>query len=78
MNVTVLFFGMLAEVTQTSVLELNTNSNRINDIKNEVLSLFPALKKMSFKIAVNEKIIEEDFSLESFSKIAFLPPFAGG
>ncbi|MCC7455285.1 MAG: MoaD/ThiS family protein [Crocinitomix sp.] len=78
MNVTVLFFGMLAEVTQTSVLELNTNSMHLTDFQNEVLNLFPDLKKMSFKIAVNEKIVEEDVPLTAFSKIAFLPPFAGG
>jgi len=69
---------MLAEETQTSILELNTNSIRLSDFEKEVLDLFPKLKNMSFKIAVNETFANGEVELTSKSKVAFLPPFAGG
>jgi molybdopterin converting factor small subunit len=78
MNITILFFGMLAEQTKTSILELETTSKKISELENEVLSLFPALKKLTYGIAVNEIIVQNDVKLSSGSKVAFLPPFAGG
>ena len=78
MNVTVLFFGMLAEKTQTSNVELITNANSVGDIEIEVMALFPALKNMTFKIAMNENIVSKETKLQPESRLAFLPPFAGG
>lgn len=78
MNITILFFGMLAEQTKTSILELETSSKKISELENEVLSLFPTLKKLTYGIAVNEIIVQNDVKLSSGSKVAFLPPFAGG
>lgn len=78
MNITVLFFGMLGEETRTSILELNTASINLNDFENEVLNLFPGLKKFTYGIAVNETIVQQNVKLLPGSKVAFLPPFAGG
>lgn len=78
MNVTILFFGMLAEETQTSRLEINTDSVNITGLKTEILNLFPGLRKFSFGIALNETIISGDTKLTPQSRVAFLPPFAGG
>jgi molybdopterin converting factor small subunit len=78
MNITILFFGMLAEETHTSILELNTASRKLRELENEVLNLFPVLKNLTYGIAVNEIIVQNDVKLSTGSKVAFLPPFAGG
>lgn len=78
MNITVLFFGMLAEKTQTSNLELITNAISVGEFEIEVIALFPVLKNMTFKIAMNENIVSKETKLQPQSRLAFLPPFAGG
>ena len=78
MNITILFFGMLAEETRTSILELDTASLKLRDLENEVLGLFPVLKNLTYGIAVNEIIVQNNVKLSPSSKVAFLPPFAGG
>lgn len=78
MNITILFFGMLAEETRTSILELDTASLKLRDLENEVLELFPVLKNLTYGIAVNEIIVQNNVKLSPSSKVAFLPPFAGG
>ncbi len=73
------FFGMLAEVTGKTELEIqNFEGKTVADVKAFVETEFRQLKKMTYKIAVNKRIVSETEVLNPTDEVAFLPPFAGG
>jgi sulfur-carrier protein len=73
------YFGAIAEETKSKGEEFPfvemTLQQLIEDLEQKYL-----LKKLSFSIAVNQKIIrdKENYKLENNDIIALLPPFAGG
>lgn len=79
MKLNVLFFGGLVDVTGIPQKELITDN--VLDVKllnAHLLSLYPLLAKHKYKIAVNQKIVEDTHLLQDGDEVAFLPPFAGG
>jgi molybdopterin synthase sulfur carrier subunit len=77
MEISVLFFGVLAEVTGTTRKHYG-NIASFNDLKQRISDDFPEITRYSFRIAVNNKIINEDPLLRQNDEVAYLPPFAGG
>ncbi len=78
MKVKLLFFGRLAEiVTDYNEIDLEEKSSAYN-LKKELLEKYPPLKKYTYRIAVNEELINEDIRLQENDVVAFMPPFAGG
>lgn len=76
---TVKYFGMLAEAVGCEEENLSLSNTTVESIKKVLLNQYPALKDMSFKIAVNHKIIDDHSGMISDNaEIALLPPFAGG
>jgi molybdopterin synthase sulfur carrier subunit len=77
MKITVLFFGALAEVTETEKLELPfvDDTSALNEL---LLQLFPLLKNKTFRMAVNKKLINGNIVINEGDTIALLPPFSGG
>jgi molybdopterin converting factor small subunit len=77
MEISVLFFGVLAEVT-------GIHRKHYRDVKSfaglrhRVEDDFPEIVHYNFRIAVNNKIVSEDLLLSPGDEIAYLPPFAGG
>ena len=79
MKLTLLFFGVLTDVTGMSQKELNTEDlEDVNLLNLHLQSMFPLLSKHKYKIAVNQKIAEHSQTLQDGDEVAFLPPFAGG
>ncbi|WP_031530587.1 MoaD/ThiS family protein [Dyadobacter crusticola] len=79
MSLHVLYFGMLAEVT--GLAEENWIDNgqlTVGDFRAQVTQRYPALQGKKFKIAVNQRILEDLADIAPQSEIALLPPFAGG
>lgn len=79
MKLIVLFFGGLVDVTGVSQKELTTDT--LSDVKllnAHLQSLYPILAKHKYKIALNQKIVEDAHLLQDGDEVAFLPPFAGG
>jgi sulfur-carrier protein len=77
MEVKVLFFGVLSEVTGTNFKHysmVKTIADLMLEIKNE----FPEVAHYSFRISLNSVLIENDTSLKDGDEVALLPPFAGG
>ena len=76
MNVTIIIFGQLTEITGSS-LELE----KVNDT-DELISVlhrqFPALATVKYKIAVNKRLVNENTILSDNCEVALLPPFSGG
>jgi molybdopterin converting factor small subunit len=77
MEISVLFFGILAEVTGTSRKHYRGIKSFV-DLKQRIRDDFPEIIHYSFRIAVNNKIVNEDPLLRPDDEIAYLPPFAGG
>ena len=79
MKCNVLYFGMIAEATQKDNEELTfENEVSIVQLKDLLKEKYNSLQKMSFQIALNQKIVSEKTIIENNNEIAILPPFAGG
>ena len=72
-----LFFGSLTDIAGKSGIELAPVSNT-EELKEELFGRFPQLKKQSFVIAVNKKVVIENTSLAENDVVALMPPFSGG
>jgi len=75
-QIKILCFGKIEDIIQASEIQLEVgDTDSMNDY---LLTRFPALKKQQYKIAVNQKINNENIKLNNGDQIAILPPFAGG
>ncbi len=77
MDVSVLFFGVLSEVTGMHRKHYR-NIKSFVDLKHRIEDDFPEIVHYNFRIVVNNKIVNEDPLLSTGDEIACLPPFAGG
>lgn len=77
MEVKVLFFGVLAEVSGTA-LKHYSDVKSISDLKLRILDDFPEIVHYNFRISHNNEITDNDRLLKSGDEIALMPPFAGG
>lgn len=77
MKVEILFFGELAEITETKSLLID-DVNDLSLLKELLIFKFPLLILKPIQIAVNNNLQIENISLNDGDVIALLPPFAGG
>ena len=77
MNVNVLFFGQLAEITGKNELLLE-GIHDTEQLVDRLHETYPALKNVRFACAVDRKIVRSNTSLHEKSTVALLPPFSGG
>ena len=77
MEISVLFFGVLAEVTKTSFRHYS-NVRSFDDLKLRIEDEFPEMIHYNYRIAVNKEMVSDVPILNDGDEIAFLPPFAGG
>jgi molybdopterin synthase sulfur carrier subunit len=77
MEIQVLFFGVLAEVTQTAFKHYR-NISSFGELKMRIQDDFPGIAHYSFRIAVNNELVNEDPVLKTGDEVAYMPPFAGG
>lgn len=79
MLVTVKYFGMIAEQTNSpqEIIDLEKIVS-IQDLELVILSKYPVLKNSTYNIALNQKIAYKENLLTNGDELAFLPPFAGG
>lgn len=77
MKIKVLFFGVLAEVTQTMFIHYSDVSS-FSDLKHRIEDEFPEIVHYDFRIAVNSVLINDEPELKNNDEVAFMPPFAGG
>jgi len=77
MNITVLFFGVLAEVTNTPVKQYS-NVNSFADLRLRIIDDFPELVHYNYRISLNNEIVNQDPLLKDGDQVAYLPPFTGG
>jgi sulfur-carrier protein len=77
MEVKVLFFGVLAEVSGTSIKHYR-DVKSISDLKLRIQDDFPEIVHYNFRVSVNSEITDNNLLLKSGDEVALMPPFAGG
>jgi molybdopterin synthase sulfur carrier subunit len=77
MEVKVLFFGVLTEVTGTAIKHYR-NVKSIGSLKLRLIDDYPEIIHFDFRIALNNEMINSDHELNEGDEIALMPPFAGG
>lgn len=77
MEISVLFFGVLAEVTGTN-RRTYTGITSYSDLRHRIEDDYPAVIHYNYRIAVNNEIVNDDPELRNGDEAALLPPFAGG
>ena len=69
---------MLTEALGNSNIDVELESTSVTELKGKLIDMYPKLKDMSFKIAVNQSLVNGDCIINKNDEIALLPPFAGG
>ena len=77
MNITIKYFGQIAEVTELTNETISFSSHLVSDLITYLYTKYPELKNRCFKIAQNQELVSEETKLTG-DDIALLPPFAGG
>lgn len=77
MNIEIIFFGQLSELTGCSSIKMD-NPGSISILKELLFSQYSGLEKSKYFIALNNKMVLEDGTIPDNSTIAFMPPFSGG
>jgi sulfur-carrier protein len=77
MEIKVLFFGVLTEVTGCTIKYYN-NVSSLGDLQLRIQDDFPEISHYNFLISLNQQIINDDSALNNGDEVAYLPPFAGG
>lgn len=77
MNVSVLFFGQITDITHCSHTVL-TDIADTDQLDETLQAAYPMLKQIKYVITVDRKIIRENVALLDNTEVALLPPFSGG
>jgi len=77
MNITVKYFGQIAEVTSKEEESLEFTGTLISDLLDDLYSKYGLLKTKDFQVAQNQELVSIETKLTG-NEIALLPPFAGG
>jgi len=77
MEVTVKYFGLIAEVTNKKEETFDVSGTQISDVLEVLNNTYNQLKNKDYKIAQNQEIVTLDTKITG-AEIALLPPFSGG
>ncbi len=77
MELSIKYFGLLAEITNCSEENLSFSGKTVSDLKEHLFQKHPTLKLNDFQIAQDNELVENETEIIGI-EIALLPPFAGG
>ena len=77
MQVKVLFFGVLAEVTGTNFTYFR-NVKSLEELKLRIQNDFQEVVHYNYRFSLNNVLVDNDPLLNDGDEVALLPPFAGG
>jgi molybdopterin converting factor small subunit len=71
------FFGQLTDLTKTERV-LIEDMRDTDMLMNKIMEMYPALATATFKVALNNKLVNDKIEIAENSIIEFMPPFSGG
>ncbi|GAA4884777.1 hypothetical protein GCM10023311_04080 [Flaviramulus aquimarinus] len=77
MNITIKYFGQIAEVTQLEEESLEFSGTLISELLETLYLKYSPLQSKDFQVAQNQELVSIETEL-SGKEIALLPPFSGG
>jgi molybdopterin synthase sulfur carrier subunit len=77
MQVKVLFFGSLTDITGCSSLDI-ADILDTEQLQQQLAAQYPALAKAKYGLAVNKRMITGNTQLQQQDTVALMPPFSGG
>lgn len=77
MEINVLLFGQIADITGCPAINLNDIEDT-NALIQKLHLKYPALANSKYAVAVDKKIIQRNTILQHGVEVAILPPFSGG
>ncbi len=77
MEITILAFGQIAELTGRSSW-IAKDVNDTETLQRLLAEELPAINNISYAISVDKKIVKENTALTHQCTVALLPPFSGG
>lgn len=76
MQIQIMSFGQIAEVTGTNRFSLNAVDT--NGLRKVLEDTYPGLQQKTYAIVINRKLVTENTRLTQDAEVALLPPFSGG
>lgn len=76
MQIQIMSFGQIAEVTGTNRFSLNAVDT--NGLRKALEDTYPGLQQKTYAIVINRKLVTENTLLTQDAEVALLPPFSGG
>lgn len=77
MQINVIFFGVLSDVVGKNMLTIQDTDN-MTDLKRKLIINYPDLIDYTYRMAVNQQMVEDNHRLFNNDIVAIMPPFAGG
>lgn len=78
MLIKLLYFAQISEKVGKSSEEIEFSGYNTEDLMKQLYVTYPKLEGLTFKIAVDQVLINENTDLKNGDEVALLPPFAGG
>jgi len=80
MNLNILAFGIVKEIFQNSLVEVELNgAPTISNLRSVIEKDYPRIKQLaSYMIAVNNEYATADLIIDAKDEIAIIPPVSGG
>ncbi len=78
MQLTIRYFGMLAEATAITEEQLQTEACSVSQLLEKLKIQYPKLSGKDFKVAINQQLVAHNHIINTEAEVALLPPFAGG
>ncbi len=75
MNIKVIAFGQIAEITGK---ELMLQTTDLDSLKLNLIKKFPELSGKKIAFAVNKKLVQNNMILNENDVVALMPPYSGG
>ena len=77
MNISVKYYGLLAEITDCNEEQLEFAGLTVSELREDIYKKHSGLKKVEFQVAQDNNMVSNETIISS-NEISLLPPFAGG
>ena len=80
MEITVKYFGIIADITEKKeeIFFVDEQGNTLNKLQSSIEIKYPKILDINYSLAINKLFSNCDIQLNNKDEVALMPPFAGG